>query len=62
MLEPATRLSLLLIAGSVVKADLAVFCQHKGDSRSGWGDIKFYEFVADDFECSVADVLCIKTR
>ena len=60
MLESTTRLSLLLLANSVVRADLAVFCQHPEDGRSGWGDIEYYEFVADDFECQVAEVLCVK--
>ena len=43
-----------------MRADLAVFCQHPEDGRSGWGDIEYYEFVADDFECQVAEVLCVK--
>ena len=60
MLESTTRLSLLLLANSVVRADLAVFCSHPEDKRSGWGDIEYYEFVADDFECQVAEVLCVK--
>ena len=44
----------------MVRADLAVFCQHPEDGRSGWGDITYYEFVADEFECQVAEVLCVK--
>ena len=60
MLESTTRLSLLLLASSVVRADLAVYCKHPEDGRSGWGDISYYEFVADEFECQVAEVLCVK--
>ena len=45
-----TSVSLLLIATSV-RADLAVYCVNAELDLKGWGDIAFYEFAAEDYDC-----------
>ena len=54
--------ALLVTTVSIVQADLAVYCVNKETQKGSWGALDFYEFAADSYDCSVAEVLCLKLK